>query len=336
MTIECLSASALSQYSAYKNHEAVYRIIDEPSKLHAFIAIHKKMNGRSIGGTRFVSYETEDHAIIDALRLSEAMSYKCAGADIELGGAKAVIMTPTEPYDRAALLQSYATAIASLQGTFYTGEDVGISFEDVQYLLTLCSYFVGKAGQAEDPSPYAALSTFIAMKAAAKDVFGSDDLKGKRVAIKGIGKVGKELVRLCYNAEATLTVADVSIDAINKIKEEFGEVAIVSPETIHAVQADVYAPCALGNEFTEKNKQDIQAKIICGSANNQLENASIADWFRNNNIVYVPDYIANAGGLIAVADELNQDGFSSQRVQEKIKHIDTVVHTHIKENFDKK
>lgn len=321
MTIERLSQQELSSFDAYTNHESVYRIYDEQSKLLAYIAIHKTIKGKAIGGTRLLVYKNEMDAITDALRLSHAMTLKCAGANIDLGGAKAVIIMPTDPFNRKKLLKAYAEAVTCLKGTFYTGEDVGITFEDVQYLLTLSSYFVGKRGQAEDPSPYAALSTFVAMKAAAKDVFGSDDLTGKHIAIKGVGKVGKELVRLCRNAGAMITVADVSMDALNKIKKKFGEVTIIPPETIHTVQADIYAPCALGNEFTEKNKQSIQTKIICGSANNQLENSSIADWFKEHNIMYVPDYIANAGGLIAVADELAPDGFSANRVREKIKAI---------------
>lgn len=334
MTIERLSQTELASCDAYDHHEAVYRIIDEPSQLHAFIAIHKKINGISIGGTRFLTYKTEADALKDALRLSQAMTKKCICAQIDLGGAKAVIMLPEGSFDRSILLQAYARAVSSLEGAFYTGEDVGMSFDDVQYLLTLSPYFVGKKGQAEDPSPYAALSTFIAMKAAVKEVYGSESLAHKHIAIKGAGKVGKELARLCYAEGAKITVADISDEAVQNLKKELPDINIASSDTIHTLTTDVYAPCALGDEFTEKNKHEIKTKIICGSANNQLQHLSISHWFRMNGIVYIPDYIANAGGLIAVADELAPDGFSEKRVKRKIESIGDTVRLFIKNSHN--
>ncbi|HYE59742.1 MAG TPA: Glu/Leu/Phe/Val dehydrogenase dimerization domain-containing protein [Candidatus Kapabacteria bacterium] len=299
-------------------HQLVIKISEPSVGLRGFIAIHNTVPGPAVGGTRMFPYTSEEEALADVLRLSEAMTYKCAVAGVRYGGGKAVIIADPTKDKHEGLLRAYARKVASLQGKFFTGEDVGMSESDVQLLLTEAPYFIGKSNFAGDPSPFAALSTFYAIQVSTKHLFGSEDLHGKAVAVKGVGKVGGELVRLLVEAGAKVTIADISEYAVRKVKEAYPEVCVTQAETIHQSPVHIYAPCALGGEFSDKTYLDVRAPIICGAANNQLASIHIGDKLQEKGILYVPDVVANAGGLIDVVDELEEGGFNKERVKERI------------------
>lgn len=312
-------------FKEYDKHKKIVRFEDKNNKLKGFIAIHNNNLGPATGGTRFYPYITEKDAVKDVLRLSHAMSYKCALAGIKYGGAKAVIIGDPEKIKSDDLLKSYAKEINKLKGSFTTGEDVGMTEGDVQLMMTESAFFNGRKGLAGDPSPFAALSTFYAIKSACKKNFGNIKLNSRTVAVKGVGKVGYELINLLLKEGATVFAADIDRKVVYKIKKEFPEVKIIAPKQIHKLKVDIYAPCALGNEFTNLNKKQIRAKIICGAANNQLSSPEIGDWFYENGIMYIPDYIANAGGLINVIDEREPGGYNRRRVNERIRNVKKTV-----------
>ena len=289
-----------------------------------------------MGGTRFYPYTSQKEAIKDVLRLSRAMTYKCALAGVKYGGGKAVIIGDPQKIKTDELLISYAKEINKLKGKFSTGEDVGMNEADVQLMLETSPYFIGKKGFAGDPSPFASLSTYYAIKSASKHIFGKKNLKGRTVAVKGVGKVGSELVRLLIKENAKVYIADIDRKAVYRIKKLYPEVNIVNVKKINTLKVDVYSPCALGNEFTQINKKQINAKIICGAANNQLSSGEIGDWFFENGILYIPDYIANAGGLINVVDEMEPGGYNKKRVDKRIKNIKETVNKIIQLSEKKK
>lgn len=324
-----ISSHQLKSNPDYDGHVRVFEMRDQSVGLHGYIAIHRLKNGRSIGGTRVYPYARPSDALADVLRLSTAMSKKCALAGVPYGGGKAVIIADPRIEKTPALLTTYARCIRDLGGLFYTGEDVGLAEKDVQDMAEHCPYFVGITGAAGDPSPYAAQSTFVAMKSVLAFVFGNEEMKGKHIAIKGVGKVGLELARLCVGAGARVTVADINPNAIRRLQKELPQISVVSVEEIQKVPADVYAPCALGNEFTETTA--VAARIICGAANNQLTSPVVGNVLRKKGITYVPDYVANAGGLLAVADELEPGGFSHERVQRKISAVGGIVRSILEE-----
>lgn len=327
VALETVSSDHLQKSKEYSAHKRVVRITDAESGLKGFVAIHNDLIGSAVGGTRMLPYASEDEALDDVLRLSRAMTYKCALAGVKHGGGKGVIIGNPHADKTEALLRAYARAIGQLGGAFNTGEDVGISEPDVHIMLEEAPFFIGKPGQAGDPSPYAALSTFYSIQTIATIVFGTEELKGRTVAVKGVGKVGGELVRLLLEKGAVVTIADVNDAAVTRLKNEHPGVSVVSPSLAHAQPVDIYSPCALGNEFTPQTMEEVKAKIICGAANNQLADDVVGDWFFEKGISYVPDYIANAGGLIDVVDELDPGGFKSERVIERINNIKNTIRT---------
>ncbi|MBI2444214.1 MAG: Glu/Leu/Phe/Val dehydrogenase [Candidatus Magasanikbacteria bacterium] len=305
----------------FDEHEVVLKIEDGNVGLRGFIALHNTNLGTAVGGTRMYPYASEREALEDVLRLSRVMTYKCAMVGVPHGGGKGVIIGDPATGKTEALLQAYARAVNELHGRFYTGEDVGLAEADVRLMLQHSPYFIGKPGLAGDPSPYAALSTFYAMQTIARLRFGSDDLRGRSVAIKGVGKVGSELARLLVEAGAKVAIADINPLAIKAVTDKFPAVKIVAPAAIHQETADLYAPCALSSEFTPTTMRAVRARVICGAANSQLADDSVGDWFWQESIAYVPDYVANAGGLINVVDELEEGGYQHRRVLERINQV---------------
>jgi leucine dehydrogenase len=271
------------------------------------------------------SYSNNEAALFDVLRLSRAMSYKCAIAGVKAGGGKAVIIGDPKKIKNEALLRSYAEEIKNIQGRFYTGEDVGITESDVQYMLKISPFFIGKSSLAGDPSPYASMSVYFSMQAAANFVWGNNSLKNKKIAIKGVGKVGGGLLDYLVKENADIIISDIDDTRLKEIQSKFPKINICNPQEIHKSQVDIYSPCAMGSEFTEKNMNEIKAKIICGGANNQLLNEDVGDWFFSHNIIYIPDYVSNGGGLINVVDELEQGGYSKNRVIQRIKRTSELV-----------
>ncbi len=320
-----IDVAYLSKFAEYDNHKLVVKIENKKALLKGFIAIHNDNLGPATGGTRMFPYSSEKEAINDVLRLSRAMTYKCALAGVNYGGGKAVIIGDPQKIKNRKLLHAYAREVNKLNGQFTTGEDVGISEEDVQVMFQVSPFFNGKRGLAGDPSPYAALSTFFAIQTACRKYFGIENIKKRTIAVKGVGKVGFELIRLLQEKDAVVYAADVDPNAIRKVRKNFPRVTITSPQKIHKLKVDIYSPCAMGKEFTNITKNQVKAKIICGSANNQLSCQEIGNWFYAKGILYIPDYVANAGGLINVIDEREPSGYNIERVMARIKNIKNTV-----------
>lgn len=295
----------------FDDHERLIHFEDDSVGLSGYIGIHNTKLGRATGGTRLKSYASDDLAISDALNLSRAMTYKCAMAGVPYGGGKSVIFY-TGRKDKN-FLEAYAKIINELAGDFTTGKDLGIGDEEIMHMSSVSPYINARMGR-QDPSIYAGIGVFIAMKSALKKLYDSTSLANKRIAIKGLGQVGYELARLVKEDGGKLIVADVDESKIKKAREEFGDVEVVESEDIHKAECDIYSPCALGGEFKLGNIEELQCDIICGAANNQLANPLVGRKLSDRKIVYIPDYVANAGGLIAVVDGHTHKDFDHDRI----------------------
>lgn len=299
-------------------YKKIVEFQDSESGLLAFVAIHNTNLGPALGGTRIFNYPSKKTALDDALQLSRAMTYKCAMAGLPFGGGKGVIITNPNNPNIKQILKSYALGIKKLKGEFYTGEDVGLTEEQVQYMLQFCDYFIGKSHLAGDPSPYAALSAFSCIQEVLKANDAKDSLKGKTFAIKGAGKTGSALLKLLLQAGAKVCVTDINKTRLAELKKAYPSIEICPPQAVMDRRVNVYCPCALGNDITLKNLKNLKAKIVIGTANNQLSSPKVAQALYKRGILHVPDYIANAGGLIDVANELLPGPFSKQRVMANI------------------
>lgn len=309
------------QATGHSDHEAVLYFQDAQTGLRGFIGIHSTKLGPATGGTRYMVYHSDAEALQDALRLSKAMTYKCALAGVPYGGGKAVIIAdPKRPKTRE-YLYAYGKKVSMLGGNYYTGEDVGIDQNDVKIMAEACPYINGRPELGGSPSPWAALGVFYAMQAALEATFGTPSVEGKTFAIKGLGHLGIELCRLLYEGGGIITATDINPERVALAKEKFPRITLSSPESIHTLAVDAYAPCALGSEFHENNIQDLRCKIICGGANNQLVTPGIGTELFHKNILYIPDYLANAGGLINVVAEWEPSGYNRSHVLEKVKNI---------------
>lgn len=323
--IKFLSKIDLKKRSEFDNHKTVFEFRDQKIGLEGFLAIHNDRLGVPVGGTRMYPYKKKEDALCDVLALSRAMSYKCALSGVSHGGGKGVIIGDAKKLKTKKILSAYAQVIDFLHGNFYTGEDVGISEKDVQFMLQTSPYFIGKSELAGDPSPFAALSTFNAMEEAVRIFLGDNELRNHIVSIKGVGKVGGTLLEMLSRSGVKLKIADISSYAIKHNMADVPNLEVIDPEEIAMAEVDVYSPCALGNEFTVNNWQNVKAKIICGAANNQLTSPDIGDFFFNKGIIYIVDYLANCGGLINVVDELEPNGYQKSRVLKRIDHMKVVL-----------
>ena len=315
----------LKHFTDYDNHESVYKIEDKKIGLHAYIAIHNTNLGSATGGTRFFSYNSEDEAIKDALRLSKAMTYKCALAGVPYGGGKGVIINNSNKGKTNKLLKGYANALNNLEGKFTTGEDLGLTQEDIMVLSGHSKYIHGREGEAGELGSWAALGVFKAVQAALEFEFGSESLKDRSFAVKGVGEVGLALCKLIDEYGGGIVVADTNKEAIKAVSQHIDNVKVVDPLEIHKQKVDIYCPCALGNEFDEDSIKELNCKIVCGAANNQLTSREVGEELSKNNILYVPDYVANAGGLINIVSEMDSGGYDIEKVKTQINKIkDTV------------
>jgi leucine dehydrogenase len=285
------------------DHERVVECQEPESAYHAIIAVHSTVLGPAVGGTRLWSYDTVDAALADALRLSQAMTLKCAAAGIDLGGGKSVILAPTGAFDRRTLFRAHGRAIESLGGRYIAGEDVGTSPRDMEYALEETRYVAGLPGRSGDPSPKTARGVLRAIQAAVHHRTTSDSLAERVVAIQGCGNVGHHLARELAAVGATLIVTDVDPQRAARTAAETGARA-VETDAIYDVQADIFAPCALGGAINDGTIPRFRATIIAGAANNQLANPQAIEKLGARGILYVPDFIANAGGVINGAREL--------------------------------
>lgn len=306
---------SVERFPEFDQHKEVVYIHDEHTGLRGYISLHNTNLGPAIGGTRYWQYTSDDEGLKDALRLSRAMTYKCAIAGVPFGGGKAVLLSSGKDQEKSEnYLVAYTTALAQLKEKFFTGEDVGLNQHDVEVLEAHSDTIVGRPKVGGLPAQWAALSVFSTMQTALESVFGSDSFEGKTVSVKGLGGVGLDLCSLLTDAGAHIVGADIKPDRVQLLKSKFPNMEIVAHDVIHEVPTDVYSPCALNDEFNPVTIPKLKTKIICGGANNQLRSASDGRSLFDAGILYVPDYLANAGGLISVADELNPGGYSRDRV----------------------
>lgn len=297
-------------------HEQVVFGQDEACGYRGIIAIHSTALGPAVGGTRFWSYASEGEAIVDALRLSRAMTYKCAAAGMPLGGGKAIIIGDNRKTDREKLFRAHGRFVERLGGRYITAEDVGTHAADMEYIALETSFVGGLANKgAGDPSPWTALGVFRAMQASAKHRWGSGELRGKRVAIQGCGQVGYHLAKELHNAGARLIISDVDQEKVRRAVKEF-EAESAPPGSIYSVNADVLAPCALGGIINDETIPELGCEIVCGAANNQLLEAKHGDALEERGILYAPDYVANSGGVLSGGSDLF--GWPQEKVREKV------------------
>jgi valine dehydrogenase (NAD+) len=310
-------------FSQDTGHEQVVFSQDSTSGLKAIIGIYSTALGPALGGTRFYPYQTEQHALQDVLNLSRGMAYKNALAGLELGGGKAVIIGDPRTDKSEALLHAYGRAVASLAGRYITACDVGTYVEDMDVVAQECQWVTGRSperGGAGDSSVLTAFGVFQGMRASAQWLWGADGLEGRHVGIAGVGKVGRHLTAHLLEAGAVVTVTDIDPCAVERLRATHPEVRVArSTEELVTGALDVYAPCALGGALTRETVKALRAHVVCGAANNQLAGPEVADLLRNRGILYAPDYVVNAGGVIQVEEE--RHGFDFERAKAKASQI---------------
>lgn len=290
---------ALWDLPDFDAHESVHMFDDPKTGLRAVIAIHSTHLGPAAGGTRFWHYADQQAALTDALRLSRGMSYKNAMAGLPAGGGKAVLLADAARTKTRDMLDAFARAVDALCGRYITAQDVGMSEDDMVTLSKTTAHVAGLPGQGGDPGPYTARGVYLGVKAAAKRALGSDDMKGVRIAIQGVGSVGGGLARYLAADGAKLTLADVNADRAAALAAELGA-ETTSSDAIMAVEADIFSPCALGAVLTGTSVAGLKVRAVAGGANNQLATAAQGRQLADRGIVYAPDYVINAGGIINV------------------------------------
>ena len=302
-------------------YEQVVYFSDDQSGLKSIIAIHSTALGPALGGTRFYPYENEDQALADVLRLAKGMTYKAAAAGLDLGGGKAVIIGDPKRHKSEELLRAYGRFVETLMGRYITAADVGTVLDDMDTVrretrwVTGCSHTYGGSG---DPSPVTAYGVLQGIKAATLDVFGAPSLEGRTVALQGVGKVGYALAGYLVKEGAKVTIGDIDVDNIARAVNDHG-VETVPLDEIHKLEADIFAPCALGGMINDDTIGEFRCKIIAGAANNQLARPEHGEKLRDLGILYAPDFVINAGGLINVEDELR--GYDRERAMQKVTGI---------------
>ena len=292
---------------AFAGHESVHHVFDAKTGLRAIIAIHSTARGPAAGGCRMWNYETSDAAFTDVLRLSEGMSYKNAMADLPLGGGKAVIWGNSKTDKTPDLFRALGRAIESLNGKYWSAEDVGVSVQDMAFAAEETKYVSGlSTGKAAsgDPSPVTAKGVFLGLKAAALRAFGTDDLNGRTIAVQGVGHVGAYLCGHLAKAGARLTITDVNAEALDTVAKATGAKVVASNE-IYDVDADIFSPNALGAIINPDTLPRLRVKVVAGGANNQLATPDMGDRLREKGVLYAPDYVINGGGIINVAAEIS-------------------------------
>jgi len=285
-------------------HEQVLFCQDKEVGLKAIIAVHNTICGPSLGGTRMWNYASDEEAIKDVLRLSRGMTYKNAISGLDLGGGKAVIIGDARKDKSEALMRRFGQFVDSLGGKYITAEDVGISPQDMSWVSMETKHVAGLPGKSGDPSPVTAYGVYMGMKASAKIQFGSDSLAGKKVAVQGVGHVGEYLVSHLRKEGAEIFISDIHEETLNKVSKEYGA-TVVGLDAIYDVDMDIYAPCALGATVNDETLKRLKCSIIAGAANNQLANESIhGEQVRGMGMIYAPDYLINAGGVMNCAGEV--------------------------------
>ena len=305
-----------------RNHEQVVYCNDPSSGLRAIIAIHNTALGPALGGCRMYPYKNEEDALIDVLRLSRGMTYKASIANLNLGGGKAVIIADPEKDKSEVLLRSFGKFVNSLNGKYITAEDVGMSVHDMEYIRMETEYVTGikrAMGGSGDPSILTALGLYIGMQAALKKKLNILNMKGLKVGVQGLGKVGYYLCNHLKDAGAEIYGYDVDKNKLNKAIEDFGLIPISNDELL-SMDLDIFSPCALGAIVNPNSIKTLKCSIIAGAANNQLEKESRdSKLLLKKGIMYVPDYVINSGGLMNVANELQ--GYNKEKARYQVEGI---------------
>ena len=310
------------EYMQKKGHRELAVWTDTETGLKAFIAIHDLTLGPALGGTRIWPHATDEDAIMDVLRLARAMTYKSAAAGLNLGGGKGLILADPRKDKTEALLRSYGRFVDSMGGRYVTTEDVGANAQDMEWISRETEHVVGlseELGGSGNPARVTGFGVYQAMRACAEAAWGSDSLEGRTVAMQGFGNVASFLAAHVKEAGAKLVVTDINDAAIAKA-EAMGVAAIVEPDAIFDVECDVFAPCALGGSLNSGTIPRLRSAVVCGAANNQLADDDSAELLRKRGILYAPDFIANAGGVINVYFELGR-AYDRDAAMEKTAHI---------------
>ena len=299
-------------------HEQVTYWSEPDVGYRGIIAVHDTSLGPAMGGTRFWDYPTEEEALADVLQLARAMTYKAAAAGLDSGGGKSVILGDNRRKERAALFRAHGRAVESLGGRYIAAEDVGTSVDDMEFVREETRFVTGLHGRSGDPSPLTAFGTLQAIRAAATEVYGDGSLGGTRVTVQGLGSVGYHLCELLTEEGARLTVTDIDQPRIDQVTRLFSAKA-VAPDQIYSVDADVFAPCALGSVLNDDTIPALKVGVVAGAANNQLAEPRHGDELQRRGILYAPDYVGNAGGLINIYGELH--GWSLDQARKKVGEI---------------
>ena len=315
-----LAGKKIRELYTESEHERVVLCSDPKGDYRGIIAVHSTALGPAVGGARFWNYASDEEASLDALRLSRGMTYKNALAGLPFGGGKAVIIGDNNigGEARERLFRAHGRFVESLGGLYITAEDVGTRPADMEYVRMETRHVAGLTGKSGDPSPVTAYGVLRAMQAAAKHRWGSDDLSGSRVAVQGCGSTGYHLARELHERGARLVVTDVDGARVRRVVEELGASA-VAPGEIFGVEADIFAPCALGGSINDETLRQLRAGVVTGSANNQLRDERHGDALEELGVTYAPDYVANAGGIINGCRELL--GWTAEQAATKVNEI---------------
>jgi leucine dehydrogenase len=316
--MQSLSTKNMREIEVESEHEKVVRWSDESSGYRGIIAIHSTALGPAVGGTRFWNYESDELATLDALRLSRGMSYKNALAGLPFGGGKAVIIGDHRRFDREQIFRAHGRFVEMLAGRYITAEDVGTTPADMEVISRETRHVGGLPGKSGNPSPKTAFGVFRAMQACAMQRWGTDDLSGRTVAIQGCGSTGYYLAENLHAAGARLIVCDVDPTSAGRVADQFAA-KTVAPDEIFGVQADVFAPCALGGVLNDETIPSLKVEIVVGSANNQLLADRHGEALAKRRILYAPDYVASSGGIINGCRELL--GWNESDTTQKISGI---------------
>jgi len=294
---------------SFDNHEQIVFCHDKDTGLKAIIGIHNTVLGPALGGTRMWNYTNEWEALNDVLRLSRGMTFKSAVAGLNLGGGKAVIIGDAKTQKTPELMRKFGEFVHSLSGKYITAEDVGMKTEDMDTVHDVTPYVTGiseSRGGSGNPSPVTAYGVYMGMKAAAKFKYGSDSLRGKKVLVQGIGHVGETLVDFLVKEGAEVIIADINQERLNEVSAQYG-VKIYAGNDLYTAEVDIYAPCALGATINDSSVYKITADIIAGAANNQLADENVhGKILQERGILYAPDFLINAGGIINVYAEIEK------------------------------
>ncbi|QBY05944.1 Glu/Leu/Phe/Val dehydrogenase [Thalassotalea sp. HSM 43] len=311
---------ALFNLTDFDHHEQVVYCSDEQTGLKAIIAVHNTNLGPAAGGCRFWDYENEENALKDVLRLSKGMTYKNAMAGLRLGGGKAVIIGNPKQLKSDALFKAFGRAVNRVGGRYITAEDVNITTADMAMVNTETEFVSGLEGKSGNPGPFTALGTFLGIKAAVKHKLGKDDLNGIRVAVQGLGSVGYSLCEKLHAAGASLIVTDINEHTLQRAASELNA-TVVGLDEIYSQDVDVFSPCALGSSINDDTIAQLKAVIIAGCANNQLAEYRHDQIVKDKGILYAPDYVINAGGIINVALEIYPEPYCADEATRLVENI---------------